>query len=279
MPQMATGAVMAELYQPPKSRLIVEDACCGKGKERWEPVIKEIAVTGYPKSGNTWLSWLLGDVLDSPVGGLYYAKPLCTEGQDRLGDHKIMQLHLRPVYEIAESVIPSAWSFCVPLWKGNPPIVHIVRDPRDVVVSVWKYWNIESLDQALGCVGQGLGPVKVHLPWQDHVGRWLKIDGISFVRYEDLHERGPEVIAKLLDGWGIEYNPDRIKIAFRRQHIGRKRAQIKKDHLTRVYNEGIQLHNLRKGIAGDWKNHFTDEQHERAVGYFGEVAERVGYEL
>ena len=99
------------------------------------------------------------------------------------------------------------------------------------------------------------------------------------MRYEDLHERGPEVIAKLLDGWGIEYNPKHLPKAFKRQQIDRKRAQIKKDHLSRAYNEGIQLHNLRKGIAGDWRNHFSDGQHERAVEYFGEIAGKVGYDL
>ena len=55
-----------------------------------EPII----VAGYPKSGNTWLSWLLGDTFNCSVGGYHGAKRLCTEGEDRLGNYHVMQLHV-----------------------------------------------------------------------------------------------------------------------------------------------------------------------------------------
>ena len=241
---------------------------------------REIVVIGYPRSGNTWLSRLLGDLLDSPVGGLYNAKPLATEGGDRPGPFKVLQLHLKPVHEMRESVLPSAWGLCVPLWKGNPPIVHVVRDPRDVVVSAWKYWNIKNLDDALSCVGAGLWPLKAHGAWSPYVSSWLDIDGVQMVKYEDLHTEPERVLRTLLDAWGLRIPGDvHMARVIDRQGIERKRAEIAAGGKSWEYGEDIQLKHLRKGIAGDWRNHFNEEQLERARGYFGEVAERIGYEL
>ena len=266
-------------YEPPKPRLVVENVCCGKGKQRWEQVVKEIVVLGYPRSGNTWLSRILGDLLDSPVGGLYNAKPLATEGGNRQGAHRILQLHLKPVYEMKDSVLPSAWGLCVPLWKGNPPLVHVIRDPRDVVVSAMFYWDLKDIDTALECVGAGVWPLKAHGAWADYVGSWLHVPGVHIVKYEDLHQRPFEILDLLLSQWGITVSDQHISRVLSRQEIGRKREAIQTDGESRPYGKTIQLKHLRRGVAGDWREHFTPEQEARAVGYFGKIAGSVGYEL
>jgi len=211
---------------------------------------------------------------------MYAAKPLCTEGQNRSPNHHVYQLHLRPTWEGEhEKAIPSAWCLFVPkLAESRYKICHIVRDPRDVAVSVWHYWNLPSLEAALNCMINAVSPVKVHLTWNEHVGRWLKV-GVPFVHYEDLKADTAGTVTKLLDGWGIRYAPHRIGPAIERQSFSRKKAQIEIDGDSRVYNKGIHLHSMRKGIIGDWQNHFNVDQEERARKAFGEVARELGYEL
>lgn len=57
---------------------------------------KVIFVAGYPKSGNTWLTRLLGDALDCPTGGSMPqqdAVEIACEGNDRPGHYVIRKGH------------------------------------------------------------------------------------------------------------------------------------------------------------------------------------------
>lgn len=239
----------------------------------------EIVVTGYPKSGNTWLSWLLGDILNCPVGGMYGAVPLATEGKDRPKQHRVYQLHLRPEWEGHDKAIPNGWCLYVPLWNENEyKICHVVRDPRDVAVSIRYYWRRNTLQEALDAMINGKSPVAIHYPWSKHIECWLKV-GAPIVRYEDLHADAEGVLAGLLDGWGIRYSKQRIAEAIERQSFANKKAQIEKDGHGRVYHKGIHRLNLRKGIAGDWVNHFTPGQKIQAREAWGATAAKLGYEL
>lgn len=240
----------------------------------------QIIVTGYPRSGNTWLSWLLGDVLNCPVGGMYHATPLCTEGKNRPRRHYVAQLHLRPVWDGKyDKAVPNAWRLFVPkMQESGYKFCHVVRDPRDVAISIWHYWNRVNLDEALRCMIEGDSPLKVHLSWNEHLSLWREVD-VPFVRYEDLQADTAGVLTKLLRGWGVKYDPERIGGAIERQSFASKKKQIEVDADNRPYNIGIHRHNLRKGVAGDWRNHFTPEQEEQAREAFGEVARELGYEL
>jgi len=238
-----------------------------------------IAITGFPKSGNTWVSRLLGDVLDSPVGGIKNAKPLATEGQERTGRYRVLQLHLRPVYEDVGMCLPNGWGLCVPQYDGMP-LIHVVRDPRDVVVSAKHYWDIDTMENALEAVGRGLEPVKAVGPWQTYVTNWLDCPVKPLlVRYEDLHTDAASELVRILEHWDLRYREDRIAPAVERQAFDAKRAQIQSDGDGRIYGKSIQLKNLRRGKVGGWRRCFTTEMNARAREFFGETAGRLGYEL
>ena len=103
--------------------------------------MNEIIVTGYPKSGNTWLSRLLGDILNSPVTGRddYEAVPISQEGLDRSGDYTIIQLHLVPdCSNHNNQFITNRFHIC-PDNHTDEKIVIPIRDPRDVAVSCMHY--------------------------------------------------------------------------------------------------------------------------------------------
>jgi hypothetical protein len=111
-----------------------------------------IYILGYPKSGTTWLSRLLGDVLDSPVGALrpeFNDKAIATEGQGRKGKYRICQGHAVPVAGV-DCLLPNLNQFGYE-HVTNEKVVIMWRDPRDILVSAAHHWD-RSLDEILDCM-------------------------------------------------------------------------------------------------------------------------------
>lgn len=140
---------------------------------------REIIVVGYVKSGNTWVSRLLGEVLNSPVTGWGVALPLAKEGEGRNGHYIVRQLHLNPNYNAAKfpEFICSEWGACIPRWNGEK-IVHVIRDPRDICVSAYYYWNRDTIQETIWAMIKGIEPFGGVGGYLDYVHNWLKVTEI-----------------------------------------------------------------------------------------------------
>lgn len=242
-----------------------------------------IIVVGYPKSGNTWLCRLLGDVLDSPVRGLHLKPPLAAEGEDRNGDYIIYQAHLRPVWRPdEESISPDIISLNVPRLT-NERVVHIIRDPRDIVVAVNHYWQLHNIDKAIDAVAEGQHPLATHGNWVGFINSWAKSPLAETVLtttfYETLSGDTKLALSFILNGLGVtDVSKDAISSTVERQSFDIRKEQIREHGQDLPYGRETQLGNLRKGVVGDWENHFDRAQAKRAHEYFGELMTILGYE-
>ena len=180
---------------------------------------------------------------------------------------------------------------------------HVIRDPRDLVVSGY-YSHLyshtlkgspelrEHRDQ-LKSVEQDEGLFKEMLfdaKFLGHMYNWnYKDERILELKYEDVL-RDSSLIFKAYENLGLVNQPVR----------GRARRWIFKNYKTRVMssarmNRIIESHSFkaiskrnvgeenvkshfRKGISGDWKNHFNEEHKEYFKKEFGEVLIKLGYE-
>ena len=147
-----------------------------------------VAVVGYPKSGNTLLSGLLGAALDCPVVGYKTAVPIATEGLDRTGLFRVTQLHLIPVEDESPFAIVDGWKFAHKAYAGER-IVHIVRDARDIAVSVKYYFELKDIQSSIETMRDGIFPLGLW-SWTQFIERWLSVEPALSryvrVRYEDL---------------------------------------------------------------------------------------------
>lgn len=236
---------------------------------------KDIIVAGYPKSGNTYLSRLLGDVLNCPVKGFMTAKPLCEEGADRPGLYTIRQLHVKP---ISEDMNPNfnAWEYSLPSACGEHMAL-IIRDLPDVIVSVYYYWNMKSKDAAINAVLHGKHPLNMHGSWISFYNRWLDVfdnlPKIGLVRFRDLRENPVAEIIKLLQGMRVSrYDIFRIHEAVDRQEFSKRKRELEDSGNKYNYGAAIQSKNLRGGRVGDYNSELTTEQVNAIRAYFNEKA-------
>lgn len=241
---------------------------------------QEIYIVGYPRSGNTWLSQLIADALDSPMTGKFHAIPIGQEGLDRQGDYIVRQLHLRVVSdEDKGEAVPDAWTYSL-VNRGKEKVIHIVRDPRDVAVSVWKYWQKPTLAEAVKGMA-GIDGEKAPLggiTWQSYVSMWLDCSGIIQTSYEALQQDTKKELRRIFVEMGIEPVNDLAEV-IERQSIDNKRKQLEQEQESeRPYHRGIQQLNLRKGIVGDWRNHFEQPEMEIAHDAWWELMNQLGYE-
>jgi hypothetical protein len=228
----------------------------------------DICFTGYPKSGSTWLSYILllltrnGETPSDETlrSCLHWVASSFTYPRSR------DELEALPSPRIFKSHMPYHMAF-----GGNPTevpckYIYIARNPRDVCVSYfyfesdkswagnyngpWEHWLKMFLD---GKVQRG--------DWYDHVLSWWQhrdADNILFIRYEDLREDFEATvtgIAKFLD---IPLSQELLA------KIKEKTSfQIMKQHEFSNMHDIEELTDFyRKGRVGSWKDLFTVAQNE-----------------
>src|SRR5262249_48297045 len=96
------------------------------------------------------------------------------------------------------------------------------------------------------------------------------VSGERLIRYEDLLEKDEEVLVRLLQ-WecGLPIEEERLRSIIRANRFesltGRPRGQ-----------EDVTSHE-RKGVAGDWRNYFTDRVKRAFKARFGDLLVATGY--
>ena len=243
---------------------------------RWGESIPFHYVSEHPKSGGTWLARMVGDALQLPFP-----------------QHTVLPLGFR-------CVIQNHWRYDPRLSR----VFYLYRDGRDVMTSFYfDRLRIARYTERPGRMmmrntyeklfGKGYDPADVvrHMPrfieyefanpgrgtplnWRDHVADWYRPegrDGIAYLSYEELIEdcagalgRALEQIAgEPIDPWRIETTVE--KMSMRRQ-TGRRPGEA-----------DISQH-IRKGVVGDWRNHFSREAAEIFDELAGDALVELGYE-
>jgi lipopolysaccharide transport system ATP-binding protein len=222
------------------------------------------------KAGSQWINRILTDCVPERIvapqvgGGQFLYWPL-QQG-------KVYPTIYVSADQFAEVQLPTSWRRFV-----------IIRDLRDTLISAYfslKVSHPEELDnaplrdrlQTLSFeAGLALlmdewlpGCARIQLSWQE--------TGERLIRYEDLLEHDQEILEPLLlEECQLPVEPMRLREIilanrFEQQTVGRARGQ-----------EDIRAHE-RKGIAGDWRNHFSDAIKRKFKNRFGAVLIATGYE-
>jgi len=242
-----------------------------------------IYVAGYPKSGTTWITRLLGDVLACRSGGSIPSEDkneIATEYFGTNSEYFVRKGHfiLNDRYSSNPVRKPHVMH-----WKGLDPELHkvvfVVRDPRDIAVSGAHHWKI-PVYRFLENMISGTNGVRLFGPWHVYIDSWLsKRENVQFVsvRYEDMLE-GSHALASLLLELGYDEHLQKVRNAYERQSFENRLRDIREVGDTYPLGKAFNLRFMRKGKAGDWRNHFTRSDAFNAETCFGDLLRRLGYE-
>lgn len=182
-------------------------------------------------------------------------------------------------------------------------IINVVRDGRDVAVSAMNHWwrlaqdreggvfeldpeELEKRDaymkdkEAFLARGESIFTeerlAQLAHRWDYRVGKshrdgaGLYGEGYLEVRYEDLLREGPEAIIGLLRFLGVSSEPAEAERCVRAASFERVSSRRQGEEDAGSF--------FRKGIAGDWKNAFTERDRELYESIAGTRLAEMGYE-
>ena len=228
-----------------------------------------ILVCGYPRSGNTWLSRLLGDALNSPVQGLPGQErgSLAAEGLSRPGNYRIIQAHM----------IPTNWHDFTAEEVGNKKVVSIIRHPFDVAVSASYFWDIDFL-LVLDLMHSGHWPFNGFPSWPSYYKTIHRYTDI-ITSYELLSlntQAALEVILEKLDCVVSKY---RVGKVVDRQSFNKKRQSVQNHPERHSYDLDAQLHSLRRGEMNKWREYSQGVDMKNRIGLeFQRTMKEYGYD-
>ncbi len=227
----------------------------------------DVFLVSYPRSGNTWLRFLIGNMIhtDTPVtfANVESLLPFTDLHCDR-----VLLRAPRP------RILKSHEGF----FARYPRVIYIVRDPRDVAVSYY-HFHVKSRDLAEGFsidqyvrlfVGAEQPDGRLIGPWADHVRGWVKMRQGTYdfllLRYEDLLKDTQHELARAADFLRVRVTPERLARAVEMSSADRMRslekAQWRLWKTTRRSRADKPF--VRTADAGDWKR-FLEGQSVAAI--------------
>src|SRR5262249_23016716 len=164
----------------------------------------DIFLASYPRSGSTWLRFLLYESLAGESSGFGNVNQSIPD----VREHKIGL----PLMPNGGRLIKTHEGYH-PEYKKT---VYLVRDPRDVALSEYAYQT------ALGFVDQPLDnylksfltqAINPFASWSDHVQSWLNAplstDQLLIVKFEDLRADSVKTVSEMISFFGLTPDEDR----------------------------------------------------------------------
>lgn len=236
----------------------------------------DVFLCTYPKSGTTWLGFLLAQVLKPDE-----AEPLDLKSFGKyVPDVNLLYTKRGSLARYADLADPRFFLCHATHDAKLAKVVYVVRDPRDTMVSYWHYRKFLSPDfnQSLGEYLAGTD----HWPcdWDAHVAGWLlprRHPGLLLVKYEDLHRDAAAVLRGVLEFAGVEVSADRIAAAVEASGFDRMRAAEDRGGVHGKAGDPNERF-VRKGRVGGWRDELGNAELRILERKYGDVMRRIGYE-
>jgi hypothetical protein len=251
--------------------------------------VKNIVVVGYPKSGCTWITRLVAELVGCPVAGFWKSnkREIAVEGEHRSSDVRVFKSH-HTFDELGVAV-----------HDPETRIIYVVRDPRDVAVSGANYFHFHrypALERFFHLLPSGdklykhtlyhlvvpenyriermteavlHGSASVHqtvgISWKVHRDGYER-RGVFMISYEAMLAEPEEQSCGILQYLGVQRSAAEIATAVRNQSF-----DVKKSEFLQKGERG-RAKFMRIGKSGQWR----DKLPERAKQLFARHLPNLG---
>ncbi len=252
---------------------------------------KNIIIAGYPKSGTTWASRLIAELASCPLQGDWgydHIHTLYEEGKSRKSPYDCYKTH----YNF--DAIPTKSDR--PVYK----IIHIIRDPRDIVISGSNYFVFSNfMDKILRKLGFSLnqasrGSLSFHKKkekmiqavlygdykinkwlsstWEDYVSTF-KNKKVLAINYENLLVNPRVECVKIAAYLNLDVDDKHIDYCIKKQSFQNRKKEIPSKDNTTFNNL------LNQGKMGYWKTQFSDLEKQLFTKQLSSSLIEMGYEI
>jgi len=250
---------------------------------------KDVFFASFERSGNTWLRFVLMEILTKDNAGFLNVNQILPE----LGTH----IGMKPALPNGGRLIKTHYMYR-PVYKRA---IYLMRDLRDVMLSNWardkEMGFSQYFDQGRGMDGYLenflKGKVTRFGSWQAHVDSWVnsplaRNDNLLVVRYEDLRANTEPGLMEMLDFLGIKGDRGLIRRAIENNSLRamrEKEEKAKSSGATLGKGTLLRKHRIdredarfvRSGSVGGWREKLSDAQIDMVTKYAGDALLRAGY--
>jgi len=240
----------------------------------------DIFLTSYPRSGNTWTRFLVGNVVYPDTPATFLNIERLVPDMYKTADW-VLRRRPRP------RVLKSHESFDARYRR----VIYIVRDPRDVAISNY-HWEMKLRSVPEGC------PIEQFVPhwmagnfwrrigsWADHVNSWLATrrgqEGFVMMRYEDLQANPQRELTRVAEFIGLKADPRRIDRAIELSSADnmRKMEETQGKKWVATFHTRSDKPFVRKASSGGWRTVLPPKTVAYMEEQWGPLMKQLGYEL
>lgn len=234
-------------------------------------------IVSYPKSGNTWMRFLIGNLL--------FQDEIITFSNIEQRVPDIYQNTNRKLLQIPQPRILKSHEYFDPRYKK---VIYMVRDPRDIAVSYYyhciKFGVINQehgIDRFLNRFIKG--EIDDFGSWEKNVGSWLgarKGDpDFLLLRYEDIVNATEDALKKIAIHLEINATDKLIVRAVKLSSFDRmkklEKEQSNQWKPTKKSNKNFSF--VRRAQCGGWIKELSKEASEKIEKAWQDLMRMLGY--
>ena len=275
-----------------------------------------IWLASYPKSGNTWVRGFIGSLLYTRDGNSNFINlsnisqyPLKSHFSNICKDLKDIN-EIKKYWELSQDIINLDKKIKIfkthnallnvrgnifSNSKNTLGVIHIVRDPRNVITSIKNHFGFSDYEIALkymqteGAYMEGEDNARYAIvdSWKTHFISWMKNQSLKriSIRYEDLVNSPEKEFTKVVEFVDALLN---IKVGLNRDKFIKSLNSTKFDILQKGEEEGKFSENVIRndkkvkffnmGPKNNWKNVLPKDIQIKMNDYYKEDLKNLGYE-